>query len=107
MGDPDPGQGPVQTRREVVPFIAPEDMKTSERLPGWQGRYWRSESMSFAHYAIAAGASIHEHQHPHEEVWTVIEGQLEVTIEGQTQVAGPGTVATAVIANHPVRHDFL
>jgi quercetin dioxygenase-like cupin family protein len=106
-----------------MPFLLPADMKTGEPLPGWKGRFWRSESMSFAHYEIAAGASIHEHHHPHEEVWTVIEGQLEVTIEGQTQVAGPGAVAvvppnarhavralceaTAVIANHPVRHDFL
>ena len=61
-----------------MPFIAPEDMKTSERLPGWQGRFWRSESMSFAHYEIAASAAIH----------TLSE-------------------ARALIANHPVRHEFL
>ena len=97
-------------------------MKTSERLPGWHGRFWQSASMSFAHYEIAAGASIHAHHHPHEEVWLVIEGELEVTIDGVTQRAGPGAVAVippdvthavralargrAVVANHPVRHDF-
>ena len=105
-----------------MPFIAPADMKTSEPLPGWQGRFWRSGSMSFAHYEIAAGASIHPHHHPNEEVWLVIEGELEVTIGGVTQRAGPGAVAVippdvphavlalargrAVVANHPVRHDF-
>ena len=105
-----------------MPFIAPEDMKASERLPDWQGRYWRCESTSVAHAEIASGAAIHEHHHPHEEVWTVIERQLEISSEGQTRVAGPGTVvvvppaarramralseARASMANRPVGHEF-
>lgn len=105
-----------------MPIIAPESMKNAEPLPGWQGRFWRSANMSFAHYDVAAGASIHPHHHPNEEVWLVIEGELEVTIDGVTQRAGPGAVAVippdtthavralssgrAVVANHPVRHDF-
>lgn len=105
-----------------MPFIDAADMKTAEPLPGWKGRFWRSEAMSFAHYTVDAGSSIHEHHHPNEEVWTVIDGQLEVTIDGITRVAGPGSVAvvppnslhsvraltdgTAIVANHPVRHDF-
>ena len=31
-----------------------------------------------------------EHEHPQEEVWQVLEGQLEVTVGEETQVAGPG-----------------
>jgi quercetin dioxygenase-like cupin family protein len=105
-----------------MPFIHRDAMKTAEPLPGWRGRFWRSESMSFAHYTIAAGSSIHEHHHPNEEVWLVIEGELEVTVAGESQKAGPGCVAVvppnaphavralsdgrAVVANHPVRHDF-
>src|SRR5262245_48430632 len=97
-------------------------MTTSERRPGWHGRRWRSEHMSFAHYEIDAGADIHLHHHPYEEVWLVIEGELEITIDGATQRAGPGGVAVvppdathavraltrgrAVVANHPVRHEF-
>jgi quercetin dioxygenase-like cupin family protein len=103
-------------------FLSPDAMKRSERLPGWHGRYWRSAEMSFAHYDVDAGSSIHEHHHPHEEVWVVIEGELEVTIGGETRKAGPGcvavvppdvhhsvralTAARAVIANHPIREDF-
>ncbi len=84
--------------------------------------FWRSDSMSFAHYEVATGCSIHEHDHPNEEVWVVIEGQFEVTIGGETQVAGPGAVAVvppdmahsvrvlqggrALVANHPIRTDF-
>ncbi len=105
-----------------MPFIPPDAMKTAEPLPGWHGRFWRSENMSFAHYKIDAGSSIHQHQHPNEEVWIVIEGELEVTVAGEAQKAGPGCVAvvppdalhsvraltngTAVVADHPVRHEF-
>jgi quercetin dioxygenase-like cupin family protein len=55
-------------------------------------------------------------------VWIVVEGELEVTVAGETRRAGPGCVAVvppdarhsvkaltegrAIVANHPVRHDF-
>jgi unsaturated pyranuronate lyase len=105
-----------------MPFIPVEHMRNGEPLPGWKGRFWRSQHMSFAHYTFDAGASIHQHHHPNEEVWIVIDGELEVSIDAATQVAGPGSVAVipsdtahavraltsgiAVVANHPVRHDL-
>src|ERR1700724_1835818 len=78
---------------EPMPFIDTNELKTIERLPGWKGKYFDSESMTFGHYVFAAGSWIHEHSHANEEVWNVIEGQLEVRIDGKTQVAGPGCVA--------------
>ena len=105
-----------------MPFVDPSKMKTAEPLPGWKGRYWHSGSMSFAHYDVETGCSIHEHNHPNEEVWVVVEGQFEVTIGDETQVAGPGGVAivpsdvshsvrvlkggSAIVANHPIRHEL-
>lgn len=105
-----------------MPFIGPREMKTGEPLPGWKGRFWRSASMSFAHYDAATGCSIHEHHHPNEEVWVVIEGRFEVTIGGETRLAAAGDVAVvpadvshsvrvlqggrALVANHPIRGDF-
>jgi quercetin dioxygenase-like cupin family protein len=64
-----------------------------ERRPGWRGRTFHSPSMTFAHWEFDAGSSIHEHGHPQEEVWQVIEGQLQVTVGAETQVARPGMVA--------------
>jgi len=75
-----------------MPFVEPSKMKTAEPLPGWKGRFWRSDSMSFSHYDVTTGSSIHEHHHPNEEVWVVIEGRFEVSIGDETQVAGPGGV---------------
>jgi quercetin dioxygenase-like cupin family protein len=76
-----------------MPFIDTNQLNVKEPLPGWKGRYFNSDSMTFGYYDVAAGASIHEHSHPNEEVWHVIEGELEVMIGEQTQVAGPGAVA--------------
>jgi quercetin dioxygenase-like cupin family protein len=81
-------------------FIDTRTLPPIERLPGWRGRYFDSPSMSFAHYEFDAGASIHDHFHPQEEVYEVIEGELEITIGGVTQRAGPGVVAI-VPANTP------
>ncbi len=65
-----------------MPFIDTLSLNVIERLPGWYGRYFHSENMTFAHYDFKRGSTIHEHSHPQEEVYEVIEGELEVTIEG-------------------------
>jgi quercetin dioxygenase-like cupin family protein len=75
-----------------VTFIDISQLKVIERLPGWRGRYFDSANMTFAHYEFDAGASIHEHFHPQEEVYEVIEGELELTISGVTQRLAPGYV---------------
>jgi quercetin dioxygenase-like cupin family protein len=78
--------------------------------------------MTFAHYEFASGSSIHEHFHPEEEVYEVIEGELEVTIDGAAQVARAGLVAIvpsnvphsvkaltdgrAIIVDYPLRREF-
>jgi quercetin dioxygenase-like cupin family protein len=64
-----------------------------ERKPGWRGRYFDSANMTFGHYDFDAGAVIHAHSHEQEEVWHVVEGELEVTIAGATSRAGPGAAA--------------
>ena len=71
-------------------FVDTGKLPTVERLPGWRGRYFDSPSMTFAHYEFDAGSSIHEHFHPQEEVWEIVEGELEITIGGVTHRAGPG-----------------
>ncbi|HTX76897.1 MAG TPA: cupin domain-containing protein [Terracidiphilus sp.] len=64
-----------------------------ERLPGWRGRFFHSEQMTVAHYEFRRGSSIHEHHHPQEEIYHVLEGELALTVDGVTQVARPGLAA--------------
>jgi quercetin dioxygenase-like cupin family protein len=105
-----------------MPFLDTSSLPVVERLPGWHGRYFHSQNMTFAHYDFIGGASIHEHFHPQEEVYEVIEGELEVTIDGVMQVAWPGVVAIvpanarhsvraltdgkAIIVDYPARPEF-
>ena len=49
--------------------------------------------MTVAHYEFAGGATIHEHFHPEEEIYEVIEGELGLTIEGEPHTVRPGVVA--------------
>lgn len=105
-----------------MPFVDTNELKIIEKLPGWKGRYFHSANMTFAHYDFAAGSSIHEHFHPEEEVYEVIEGKLELTIDGRTQIAKPGIVGIVpansrhsvkaltngrlIVVDQPVRPDF-
>ena len=87
-----------------MPFVDVRQIDPVERRPGWRGRTFHSPSMTFAHWEFDAGSTIHEHGHPQEEVWQVIEGELEVTVGGETQVAGPGMAAIVPAGvSHSVR----
>lgn len=74
-------------------FIDLETIDPWERLPGWKGRIFESQSMTFGEWTFQKGSQVHEHRHPAEEVWLVLEGELEVTVDGEQRTCGPGTVA--------------
>jgi quercetin dioxygenase-like cupin family protein len=63
-----------------------------ERKPGWHGRYFDSANMTFGHYDFDEGAEIDAHSHEQEEVWQVLEGELEITIAGEAHRASAGFV---------------
>lgn len=103
-------------------FIDTNELSVKEPRAGWKGRFFHSEHMTFAYYAVAAGASLHEHTHSNDEVWNVVEGRLKVSIAGETRVLGPGaaavipsnaphsvkalTNARAIVVDHPRRHSI-
>jgi quercetin dioxygenase-like cupin family protein len=105
-----------------MPLVDTSKLDVIERLPGWHGRYFHTTNMTFAHYDFVRGASIHEHIHPQEEVYEVVEGELEITIDGLAQIAKAGVVAIvpsnarhsvkaltdgrAIIVDYPARRDF-
>jgi quercetin dioxygenase-like cupin family protein len=105
-----------------MPFVDTSTLKVTERLPGWSGRYFHSANMTFAHYEFKRGSTIHEHFHPQEEVYEVIEGEMELTVDGETKIARPGLVAIvpsnarhsvkaltdgrAIIVDSPSRREF-
>jgi len=76
-----------------MPFLNLHALEEKQIFPGFQGRFVHSENMTFAYWDIEAGAVLSEHSHPHEQVASIIEGELELTVNGETKVLRPGSVA--------------
>lgn len=99
-----------------------DDIKGKEIVPGFHGKFIHSENMTLAYWDITAGSPLPEHTHPHEQVVNVIEGTLELTVEGETHVLRSGSVVVLpphiphsgkAVTNckvidvfHPVREDY-
>ena len=102
-----------------MPFIRTTELPPKEPLPGFVGRFFHSEHMTFVHYEIAPGARVHPHRHENEEAWHVVEGELEMTLDGATTVLRAGDAAVvpanvehgagavgrcrAIVVDYPVR----
>jgi quercetin dioxygenase-like cupin family protein len=77
-----------------MPFVDTGKLDVFEKgVGGWRGRLFHSPSMTFCHWEFDNGTSVHEHSHAQEEVWEILAGELEVTIDGVSQIAVPGVVA--------------
>src|SRR5215471_7503157 len=83
----------LELAENPMALIDTSTLKAGERLPGWRDRTFSTSNMIFAHFDFDAGSEIHEHCHSNEEVWTVLEGELEVTIGAERIVVTPGLVA--------------
>ncbi len=68
------------------------ELRAQEPVPGWNGRFLSSERMTFVYYDISAGGATPVHSHEQEEVWHVLDGELEVVVEGVRSVAHAGCV---------------
>lgn len=80
------------------------------------------ESMTIAHWTFVSGTELPEHSHPHEQIALVVEGELELTIDGDIHVLRSGdaavipgdvphaaravTVCRVIDTFHPVREDL-
>lgn len=85
-----------------MPFIDTTKLDPKPILPGWTGCFVHSDNMTFAYFTTEeASEPVSEHHHPHEEMWNILEGELEVMIDGVTQTVGPGCVA---VVPSGVRH---
>ena len=98
--------------------------QVAEREPmlGFKGRFVHAQEMTLVCWAIAAGAMLPEHSHPHEQITAVLDGEFEMVVSGEAERLGPGSVIAipsqavhsgrAVTACriidvfHPVREDY-
>jgi quercetin dioxygenase-like cupin family protein len=100
-----------------------EDLESREIVPGFVAKFVHSEQLTLAYWQIEAGSSLPSHQHPHEQITNLLEGEFELSLEGQVHNLKPGSVlvipseavhsGTAVTdcrildVFHPRREDYL
>ncbi len=72
-------------------FIELKTIEGKEVVPGFTGKFIHSDNMTIAFWTIKAGNSLPEHKHPHEQIVNVIEGEIELVVEGKTHLLTKGT----------------
>lgn len=99
-----------------------DDLPDLEIAKGIFMRAVTAQFMTVAHVRLSAGSLLPEHSHHHEQVVNVVEGELELTVDGRSHSLVPGRVMVlppniphsgravtdcrVVDAFHPVREDF-
>jgi quercetin dioxygenase-like cupin family protein len=68
------------------------DIKGTEFLPGFTGRFVHGEQSTLSFVDIKQGCRLPEHKHPHEQITHIVEGELEMIIGGEKFIFTPGTV---------------
>ncbi|HEX9653067.1 MAG TPA: cupin domain-containing protein [bacterium] len=84
-----------------MPIIQLDQREEREIVPGFKARFVHTNNVTLAYWQIKAGSALPQHSHHHEMVVNVIDGKLELTIDGESQIIEPGRIA--IIPSH-VRH---
>ena len=75
-----------------MPFITVSAITVREIFPGLRARLIHTDRQTHSWVEVDAGASFPEHQHPHEQIVSVIEGELELVVDGTTHRLTAGSV---------------
>lgn len=68
-------------------------IEPKEVIKGFNGRFFHTNSFTIAFWEIQEGSLLPEHAHIHEQTTQVIEGKLEMLIDGVTTVLEAGMIA--------------
>ena len=105
-------------------FVKPADCSNFEIFPGVKIQTMASAQMMLSVVEMEPGAVVELHQHPHEQIGILIEGELTFTIADQQRTLRPGEMwripggvphsavagtdgVRALDAFCPVREDYL
>lgn len=99
-----------------------DNSKEVEPVEGYRARFVHAENMTFAFWDIKKGHAVPAHSHPHEQVIKMLDGKLELKLEGKIHILEPGMVLVipggvehsaysltdckAIDTFHPVREDY-
>lgn len=73
-----------------MPFFNPQDRAAKELFPGILTRTFWGDKILVSLLEMEPHGEVPFHSHPHEQVGMVLEGELELTIAGETKLLQPG-----------------
>jgi quercetin dioxygenase-like cupin family protein len=74
-------------------FLDLGSIDEKEIVPGFRARFVHSDNLTLAYWDVDPGAQLPEHSHPHEQVANVLDGEFELTVDGETKILKPGQIA--------------
>lgn len=75
-----------------MPVHRLDQVPTRELFPGFTTRLVHTPAVTYSFVECEAGAPFPEHRHPHEQTVIVLDGELEVQMDGETYRLTPGMV---------------
>lgn len=103
-------------------FHDPGSLHVKEIVPGFVAKMVHTDELTVAHVRAMQGSELPEHHHPHQQITNIINGELEMTVDGNTMLCTPGMVVTIpsnvphsaraisdcelIDVFHPVREDY-
>lgn len=60
--------------------------------PGYHARFIHASRMTFALWRVEPDAALPHHDHPHEQVTHILEGEFELVLDGVTHLLKAGDV---------------
>jgi len=81
-------------------FITTKDLPAFEIIKGITAKGIHTNQLSIMHVMVKAGSLLPLHHHPHEQITNIIEGEFEMTIDGETKVCKAGDVIV-IAGNKP------
>jgi quercetin dioxygenase-like cupin family protein len=68
------------------------DLPERELMGGFHGRFVHCDNMTLAFWRVEPDSAAPEHSHPHEQVFHLLEGRMELTVGEHCQTYEPGAV---------------
>ncbi|MCE7736150.1 MAG: cupin domain-containing protein [Candidatus Heimdallarchaeota archaeon] len=73
-----------------MPYHNLNNQEEKELAPGFAAKFIHSDKMTISYITIKAGASVPDHNHFHEQITTIIEGEFEFNINGEMKLMSAG-----------------
>lgn len=75
-----------------MPLFEIKDLNEKEIVPGYKGRAVHTANNTYMFWDVKAGMPMPRHNHLHEQVAHVLEGEFELTVDDVTYNLKPGMV---------------